>query len=69
MKQRLLTNWNLWRIVRLVLSIFFIVNGVLKGDYILLLSGVFLFVHALLNACVTCADGSCEIPQNKSMSK
>ena len=64
-KQRLLTNWSLWRITRLVLSIVFIVNGIINWDYILLTSGVFLLGHALLNACLTCVSGNCEIPQKK----
>ena len=65
-KARLLSNWNLWRITRLVLSIVFIVSGIINLDYILLASGVFLLGHALLNACLTCVGGNCEIPQNKN---
>ncbi len=64
-KQRLLTNWSLWRITRLVLSIVFIVNGIINLDYILLVSGVFLLGHALLNACLTCVGENCEIPQKQ----
>lgn len=63
MKQRLLTNWTLWRITRLVLSFIFIINGAIKADYILLTGGVFLLIHALVNSCATCASGNCEIPQ------
>lgn len=63
---RLLSNWSLWRITRLVLSIVFIVYGIINLDYILLASGVFLLGHALLNACLTCVGGNCEIPQNKN---
>ncbi len=62
-KQRLLSNWTLWRITRLVLSLVFIVNGIVKLDYILLIGGVFLLGHALINACV---GGNCEIPQTKT---
>ncbi len=61
LKARLLSNWNLWRITRLVLSIVFIVSGIINLDYILLASGVFLLVHALLNACLTCVGDNCEI--------
>lgn len=63
MKQRLLSNWNTWRIIRLSLSIVFIVSGFINSDWILLFSGAFLLVHALLNACVTCVGGNCEIPK------
>ncbi len=65
-KARLLSNWNLWRITRLVLSIVFIVSGIITLDYILLASGVFLLGHALLNACLTCVGSNCEISQNKN---
>lgn len=60
-KARLLSNWNLWRIIRLVLSIVFIVNGIIILDYILILAGVFLLGQAILNTCVTCVSGNCEI--------
>ncbi len=63
LRQRLSTNWSLWRIIRLVLSIVFIVSGIINLDYILLASGVFLLGHALLNACLNCVGGNCEIPQ------
>lgn len=63
MKQLLLSNWNLWRVVRLILSIVFIIEGFIKADNILLVGGVFLFAHAILNACATCVGGSCEIPK------
>jgi hypothetical protein len=66
LKIRLLSNWNLWRVVRLVLSIVFIFNGIINLDYVLLASGVFILGHALLNACISCAGGNCEIPQNKN---
>lgn len=65
LKTRLLSNWNLWRITRLILSILFIINGVINLDYILLASGIFLLGHALLNACLTCAGENCEIPQKR----
>ena len=65
MKERLLTNWTLWRITRLVLSFIFIINGEMKSDYFLLTGGVFLLLHALVNSCAACANGNCEIPQNK----
>ena len=63
MKQRLLTNWTLWRITRLVMSFIFIINGALNADYILLTGGMFLLIHALVNSCATCASENCETPQ------
>ena len=50
LKARLLANWNLWRITRLVLSIVFIVSGIINLDYILILAGVFLLGQAIFNA-------------------
>jgi hypothetical protein len=66
LKARLLSNWSLWRITRLVLSVIFIVNGIINLDFILLASGVFLLGHALLNACLTCVGTNCEIPQTRN---
>ncbi len=62
-KARLLSNWNLWRITRLVLSIVFVISGIIAIDYILILAGVFLLGQAVINTCVTCVSGNCEIPQ------
>ena len=62
-KQRLSTNWSLWRIIRLVLSVLFIISGIIAIDYILIAAGVFLLGQAVLNTCVTCVSGNCEIPQ------
>lgn len=59
----ILKNWTLWRAVRMLLSIVFITNGLLKTDHILTLGGVFLFFHALLNTCAACSGGNCEISQ------
>ena len=62
-KARLLYNWSLWRIIRLVLSVLFIISGIIAIDYILILAGVFLLGQAVINTCVTCVSGKCEIPQ------
>lgn len=64
-KQLLLKNWTLWRVTRLLLSFVFIINGIIKADYVLVTGGVFLFGHAILNVCSTCAGGNCEIPEKK----
>ncbi len=66
-KQRLLSNWTLWRITRLVLALIFIINGIIKLDYILLIGGIFLLGHALINACAACAGGNCETPQKQKL--
>lgn len=61
MKDLLLHNWNLWRIVRLVAGLFFSYTGFVERDWMLGAAGIFLIVHAVLNLCVTCAGGSCRI--------
>lgn len=66
LKNLLLTNWNWWRITRMLLSIIFVVNGLWAGDLILLSGGGFLFFHALLNPCITCGGTSCAIPKNRN---
>lgn len=63
LKNLILKNWTLWRVIRMVLAFVFIINGALKSDTILITGGVFLFFHALLNTCAACSDGNCEIPQ------
>lgn len=65
MKELIFTNWNLWRIIRMAMSLLFIINGIIRTDWILIGSGGFLFFHALLNVCGSCAGGSCEIPKTK----
>lgn len=63
MKDRLLKNWTLWRVTRFILALIFIVNGVIKSDYILIAGGIFLLAHALVNSCAACASGNCETPK------
>ena len=64
-KQHLLSNWDLWRITRLVLSCIFIVSGIINLDYVLILAGVFLLGQSIINTCVTCVGSNCKIPQTK----
>lgn len=64
-RETTLKNWDWWRITRAVLSVLFMVQGIIKGDYVLLAGGVFLMIHALLNVCAACATGNCEIPQKQ----
>ncbi len=66
MKDLLLTNWTLWRITRLVFAFVFIVSGIFRYDPILILGGVFLLFHALLNTCGLCVGNSCDINPKKN---
>ncbi|WP_317897878.1 hypothetical protein [Aurantibacillus circumpalustris] len=69
MKKINLKNWTLWRTTRLGLGIFFCITGGLKADYILMLGGVFLIIHALVNSCATCVTGNCEVPKETTNGK
>ena len=73
MKNMILNNWNAWRIIRLVLSIVFVVAGFMNTDYFLAAGGGFIFFQALFNtgccAMGNCADGSCEVKYEKVKSK
>lgn len=63
MRNRLLTNWTLWRFSRLAFALVFIVAGIIRYDMILSLGGVFLLFHSLLNTCAACENGACEVPK------
>lgn len=65
MKQLLMTNWNWWRIARMLFAILFVVMGLLRADTILALGGGFLIFHALFSPCSNCVGGSCDINQTK----
>lgn len=73
MKELILNNWNAWRIIRMVLSIVFIVAGFMNLDYFLVAGGGFIFFQALFNtgccAAGNCSDGSCEVKYEKVKSK
>jgi hypothetical protein len=66
LKNLILTNWNWWRITRLLLSIIFVVNGVLQADNIVLTGGGFLFFHSIINPCMSCGGTNCEFPNKKN---
>lgn len=60
MKDILLNNWHIMRIIRLVFSIFIIVEAIsIKSGFLALFGSVFL-VMALFNA--GCSSGACASP-------
>ena len=73
MKEVLISNWNAWRIIRLILSVVFIAAGFMNADYFLVAGGGFILFQALFNtgccAVGNCADGSCEVKYEKVKSK
>ncbi len=54
MKSILLNNWTAWRIVKLVLSVFFLVGAFHQSDYILGAGAIYLFINAIFNTCKSC---------------
>lgn len=69
MKEAVLKNWNAWRIIRLALSVIFVIAGIVNADYFLVAGGIFVMFQAVFNTgcCATgnCANGSCEIKYEK----
>lgn len=65
----ILNNWNAWRIIRLALSVVFLISGFMNSDYFLAAGGGFILFQALFNkgccAVGNCADGSCEVKYEK----
>lgn len=68
MKEILLSNWNTWRIIRLILSVIFVVSGIVRSDYFLITAGVFVMYQAVLNA-GCCSGGNCNIDYSKAKDK
>ena len=60
-----LRNWSLWRIIRMVFAVVFLIAGMKENDAMLIIGGAFLFVHGLLSICENCAVCDCEIPNKE----
>lgn len=63
MKEIIFTGWNVWRIIRLILAIIFLVAGFWQTDYFLAAGGGFVFMQALFNA-GCCTGGHCGVNYN-----
>lgn len=59
MKALLLKGWTTWRLLKLVLGLFFIGSGIYRMDGILIVGGVYLAAISLFN--MGCSGGSCSI--------
>jgi hypothetical protein len=66
MKELILTNWNLWRIVRLVLGVLFVVAGIVNTDYLLAAGGGFVLFQAIFNAGCCSTGGNCSVNYDKN---
>ena len=59
----LFKNWNIWRIMRLLIGILVIYEAGSNDSFILYMIGAFLVLQAIMNpSCMTgkCNDGACE---------
>ncbi|MDD2961554.1 MAG: hypothetical protein PHR45_05680 [Muribaculaceae bacterium] len=54
---RLISNWNVIRIVRLLLGLGIIAWAVIANEYVFVILGALLAIQALLNASCCCAGG------------
>lgn len=61
-RQTLLTDWNITRIVRLVLGFFFLMHAVNEKDYFSGLIALLLFYQAITNT--GCFGATCSTPLN-----
>ncbi len=63
-----LKNWNLLRIIRLVLAVFISIEAIYSHTFWLLIPGGILFLQVVLN--MACPLNSCSVPiNNKSTNK
>ncbi|MVZ63431.1 hypothetical protein [Sphingobacterium humi] len=63
-----LKNWNVVRILRLVMGIIITVQGIQAGHWLIVALGALFVVLPLLNIS-TCASGSCEVPRHRRPAK
>jgi hypothetical protein len=59
MKTLLLKGWTTWRLLKMVLGLFFLGSGLYRHDYILIAGGAYLAAISLFN--LGCSGGSCRI--------
>lgn len=64
MKERVLSNWNWLRFIRLFIGIIAVIQGISQGETLLIIAGIFLLLSALLNfGC--CGSTGCPISFSK----
>jgi hypothetical protein len=62
--QKILSGWNLMRLLRLGIGIYAIVGAIQQREWLFLLAGVFLAGMAIMN--VGCCGVSCAAPPRRS---
>jgi len=66
MKEVILNDWNIVRIIRLVLALVIVVNSIQYKDWLFFALGTYFLYLAVFNVkCGACANGSCDIPADK----
>lgn len=65
MKQSIVSNWNFFRFLRLVIGVAIIVQGILAKDIMFSIAGLFFTGMAVFNiGC--CGTGGCSVPIKKA---
>ncbi len=65
MLNNIVKNWNLVRVLRLVMGIFLVIEAIKSGMWILVAVGAVFVVMPLLNT-GCCATGNCSVPTRNS---
>lgn len=69
MKQQLisnlLSNWNAFRVIRLLLALFILGSGITTGDSLMMVLGGGLIGLTLFNSSCCGVGGTCEVPQKR----
>ncbi len=64
-----ITDWNLLRIVRLILGFFLVGDAIATKQWFFLGVGVFLLYQSVFNVgCASCPTDTCEIEEDKQSS-
>ncbi len=67
MKNRLFTNWNLLRIIRLGFALILFTQAADKFEWYLVVFGLFFLIQAAFN--FGCGPNGCQIPRNSKNNK
>lgn len=61
MNKKLLTDWNIARILRILIGVSFIGESIAEKQWIFLVPGILLTYQGILNiGCGSCSTGNCE---------
>ncbi len=67
MFQKIVSNWNVMRAIRLAIGIFIVVQSIQTKEWIFVALGGLFSLMPLLN--IGCGGGSCSIPVSKTSKK